>query len=663
MVDITAFAAPEIEWAALAPLLIVLGTGVVGVLVEAFVPDRARRTTQIVLTLVALAGALVAVGLLWGRLQQTLTGAADDEAALNPEVLGGTLFLTPFALGAQGIIVILAFLGVLVVADRTSSGEDAFAPTAAAVPGTHYEDLAREAGLRQTEIYPLLLFAAGGMMLFASTDDLIVMFIALEVLSLPLYVMCATARRRRLLSQEAAAKYFLLGAFASALFIFGVALIYGFGGTVIGLLTQGGTAPPVGERFVGVRLADVSTAAQQVAQTGGLPEGMTTLYLAGVVLVVVGLLFKVGAVPFHAWTPDVYTGAPTPITGFMAAATKAAAVVALVQVLWRAGFGMPPHVIEQLQLAVVVIAVLTMAVGTVVGAVQTDVKRLLAYSSIAHAGFLVTGVVGFATLVDGGAVVSVSQAGGVVTYAGDVIPGILFYLVAYGVATVGAFAVVTLVRDRSADGVLLGEATDLAAWRGLGRRAPWLTAAFSLFLLSMAGIPLTAGFVAKFGVFSAAVSAGYWWLAVVGVLASVVAVAFYVRVIVIMVMTPSNDDMSAAARAAAADRGGAGDTTGAAAEAHGDRATGAVTPAAGDLGGRRTDVEGAAVQESSVATVTVFGEEHEEAAETTVADAVVVGSRGPAAVAITLCALATLLLGLFPSPVLELAEQATRFAP
>ncbi|MBE1878591.1 NADH-quinone oxidoreductase subunit NuoN [Myceligenerans pegani] len=664
MVDITGFTAPEIEWAALAPLLIVLGTGVIGVLVEAFVPERARRVTQIVLTLVALTGALVAVAVLWGMLQRSLTGAPGEEAALNPEVLGGTLFLTPFALGAQGIIVILAFLGVLVVADRTSAGEDAFAPTASAVPGTHYEDLAREAGLRQTEIYPLLLFAAGGMMLFASTDDLIVMFIALEVLSLPLYVLCATARRRRLLSQEAAAKYFLLGAFASALFIFGVALIYGFGGTVL----QGGDPSAVG-----VRLADVATASQQlIAQTGGLPEGMATLYLAGVVLVVVGLLFKVGAVPFHAWTPDVYTGAPTPITGFMAAATKAAAVVALVQVLWKAGFGMPPEVLERLQLAVVVIAVLTMAVGTVVGAVQTDVKRLLAYSSIAHAGFLVTGAVGFATLVDGGAVVSARQTAEGNVFAGEVIQGVLFYLVAYGVATIGAFAVVTLVRERSADGVVLGEATDLAAWRGLGRRAPWLTAAFALFLLSMAGIPLTAGFVAKFGVFSAAVAAGYWWLAVVGVLASVVAVAFYVRVIVVMVMTPSNADTAAAGAGAEAP---GGELVGTAATPAGDAdAGGEAVDASGTAGGAvgrdatppaGAPREGAEVEAAGggLATVTVFGEEREEAAEEAATDAVVVGSRGPAAVAIALCAVATLGLGLFPSLVLDLAEQATRYVP
>ncbi|GAB4084460.1 NADH-quinone oxidoreductase subunit NuoN [Myceligenerans cantabricum] len=632
MPDITEFVAPEVEWVALAPLLIVLGTGVVGVLVEAFVPDRARRVTQIALTLAALVGAVVAVGVLWGMMQQTLTATSEADVVLNPQVLGGTLMLTPFALGAQGIIVILAFLGVLVVADRTSTGEDAFAPTAAAVPGTHYEDLARTADLRQTEIYPLLLFAAGGMMLFASTDDLIVMFIALEVLSLPLYVLCATARRRRLLSQEAAAKYFLLGAFASALFIFGVALIYGFGGTV--------------------RLTAVSSAAQQtLAQSGALPDGMSTLYLTGVVLVVVGLLFKVGAVPFHSWTPDVYTGAPTPITGFMAAATKAAAAVALVQVLWRAGFGMPPQVLEQLQLAVVVIAVLTMAVGTVVGAVQTDVKRLLAYSSIAHAGFIVTGAVGFATLVDGGAVVSGSQTAGGNVFAGETIQGILFYLLAYGVATVGAFGVVSLVRERSADGVVLGEATDLTAWRGLGRRAPWLTAAFSLFLLSMAGIPLTAGFVAKFGVFSAAVAAGFWWLAVVGVLASVVAVAFYVRVIVVMVMTPSNADHVAAEAA----EGEASDSAQAGAGSPGGAPTTAVD--------RQDGGSEAAAAPGGVATATVFGRQVEEVTEAEAADAVVVGSRGPAAVAIALCALATLALGLFPAPVLDLAEQATRYIP
>ena len=217
-----AFEAPEIDWAVLSPVLVVLAAGVVGVLVEAFVPDRVRRTTQVVLTLAALAGSLSAVVLLWD------TVATDGYAF----VVDGTFLLTPFTLGIQAVVAILAILGVLVIADRTRMGEDAFAPTAAAVPGTRYEDAAREAGLQQTEIYPLVLFATGGMLLFPATDNLIVLFIALEVLSLPLYVLCATARRRRLLSQEAAFKYFLLGSFASAIMLFGIALVYGFAGTV-----------------------------------------------------------------------------------------------------------------------------------------------------------------------------------------------------------------------------------------------------------------------------------------------------------------------------------------------------------------------------------------------------------------------------------------------
>src|SRR5690606_17378316 len=383
--------------------IVVLGAGVVGILVEAFVPARARRTTQIVLALAALAGGLAFVAVLWPQI-----------AAQPVQVVGGSVTLTPFALAGQGVVAVLAFLGVLVVADRTSTGQDAFAPTASAVPGTSYEDLARTAGLVQTEIYPLLLFAAGGMMLLTSTDGLVVLFIALEVLSLPLYVLCAAARRRRLLSQEAAAKYFLLGAFASALFIFGVALIYGFAGSV---------------RFFGDP-TDPGRSILGAIQAGTLSSpGMGALLVAGVLLVTVGLLFKVGAVPFHAWTPDVYTGAPTPITGFMAACTKAAAIVALVQVLYRTSIGVQavdPQIMRQLQVVVVVVAIVTMAVGAVVGSVQSDVKRLLAYSSIAHAGFLLVGIAGFTSQVQAST---------------------LFYLLAYGLSTVGAFAVVTLVRE------------------------------------------------------------------------------------------------------------------------------------------------------------------------------------------------------------------------
>lgn len=612
----TEFVAPEIDWLALAPLIVVLGAGVVGILLEAFVPARARRTVQIVVALAALVGALAFVALLWPQV-----------VAQPIQVVGGSVTLTPFALAAQGIIGVLAFLGVLVVADRTTTGQDSFAPTAAAVPGTSYEDLARRSGLEQTEIYPLLLFAVGGMMLFVSTDDLIVLFIALEVLSLPLYVLCATARRRRLLSQEAAVKYFLLGAFASALFIFGVALVYGFAGTV--------------------RLLEIASA----VQNGGLPvDGMTGLLVAGVLLVIVGLLFKVGAVPFHAWTPDVYTGAPTPITGFMAACTKAAAVAALVEVLYRVSVGIlavSPDIVRQLQVVLIVVAVLTMAVGTVVGAVQSDIKRLLAYSSIAHAGFLVVGIAGFAQL----------QAG---TLSPQVPPATLFYLLAYGVSTIGAFAVVTLVRERRitqgsttqgqtddngpvtepGDGVVLGEATQIAQWSGLGRKAPWLTAAFALFLLSMAGIPLTAGFIAKFGAFSGAMGAGLWWLAVLGVLASVITVAFYVRVLVTVVFGPVPEGE--------APTGEAGETS--VAETSADEA-----PVGGTSGG---GTEVAVADGAAGATLT---QARSTAAQRVVVT--VVRSRGPAAVAIAISAIATIILGVFPAPVLDLVQQASKFVP
>lgn len=580
------FVAPLIDWAAVSPVLIVLAAGVLGVLLEAFVPEKARRTTQLTLTLAALAGSLVAVGLLWDRVQ---------ENALS--VVGGSYLLTPFGLGVQAVIGVCALLGVLVVAERTTTGQDAFAPAAAAVPGTAYEDETRRAGLQQTEIYPLLLFSTGGMLLFPATDDLIVMFVALEVLSLPLYVLCATARRRRLLSQEAAFKYFVLGAFASALFVFGIALVYGFAGTV---------------RLQGVVqvLADPS-----VSPLGSMPA----LVVVGLLLVLSGLLFKIGAAPLHAWTPDVYQGAPTPITGFMAACTKAAAMGALVRVLFTLANGLDPATRHDVEVALWAVAILTMLIGTVVGAVQTDVKRLLAYSAIAHAGFLLVGVVGM------------DEAGS---------RAVLFYLLAYGLASVGAFAVVTLVRERTVsgddtgdgatgtvpdDGVVLGEATRLAQWAGLGRKAPWLTAAFSLFLLSMAGIPLTAGFVAKFGVFSAAVEAGAWPLALLGVLASAVSVFFYVRVIVLMVLTPPPGGEQGTAPAGVASSG---------------------TTARDQQGGGTATVTGAATRTLVSRTVVT-----------------VVGSRGPAAFAIAVCAVGVLLLGILPAGALDLVGQAAQFRP
>ena len=253
------------------------------------------------------------------------------------------------------------------------------------------------------------MFAVAGMMLFPASGDLLTMFIALEVLSLPLYLMCGLARYRRLLSQEAALKYFLLGAFSSAFFLYGMALLYGYAGTL-----------------------SITGIAEAIRTDPGNTTGNTTLALLGTALVAVALLFKVGAVPFHSWVPDVYQGAPTPITAFMAAATKIAAFGALMRLLYVA----VPELKDQWRPALWAVAILTMALGTIAAVTQRDVKRMLAYSAVAHTGFILTGVI------------AADDAG---------VSGTLFYLVAYGFSTVGAFAVVGVVRGT--DGA---EQTELA---------------------------------------------------------------------------------------------------------------------------------------------------------------------------------------------------------
>ena len=347
--------------------------------------------------------------------------------------------------------------------DKGTRGLDGFTPQASAIPGSVAEQLATKAGVIQTEVFPLTMFAVGGMLLFPAADDLLTMFIALEVLSLPLYLLCGLARRNRMLSQEAALKYFLLGAFSSAFFLFGAAMLYGYAGTL-----------------------DLREIAQVVA--GG--SGKTSLALIGTAMLLVGVLFKVGAVPFHSWIPDVYQGAPTPITAFMAAATKIAAFGAMLRLFYVA----LPELRDDWRPVLWAIAILTMVVGTVTAITQTDVKRMLAYSAVAHTGFILTGVI------------AENEAG---------LSSTLFYLFAYGFSTVGAFAVVSLVRNSAGE-----EDTAMARWAGLGRRYPVVAVVFSLFLLAFAGIPLTSGFVSKFAVFKAAGEGGAMPLVIVGVLAS-----------------------------------------------------------------------------------------------------------------------------------------------
>lgn len=457
--------APKLDYALLAPILIILGAALIGVVVEAFVKQAWRARLQLVIAL----GAIV---ISFEQLFRIRNQGSSIAAVTSVSIDGAGIFL-------QGAVLIFAFLGILIIADQ-----DNFAAQASALPGSPEEAAAIQAGKQQTEVFPLTLFAVSGMILFPVATDFITLFVALEVLSLPLYLMAGLSRRRRLLSQEAALKYFLLGAYASAFFLFGAALLYGFSGT----LSLNG-------------LTDAIRGS----------SGNDVFLLLGIAFLSVGLLFKVGAVPFHSWTPDVYQGAPTPITGFMAAATKATAFGATLRIFYLG--------LDSAQTSwkpiISVIAVLTMVVGSIAAISQRDMKRMLAFSSIAHAGFILT------------AVVSLNQ---------NALSATLFYLVAYGVATIGAFGIITLVRDSA------GEVSDVNRWVGLGKKSPLVASVFSLFLLSFAGIPLTSGFVGKFSIFSAAYESGNIYLVVAGVLSSAIAVFFYLRVMLMLFFTDSTND-------------------------------------------------------------------------------------------------------------------------
>jgi NADH-quinone oxidoreductase subunit N len=477
---------PSVEYGLLSPIFIVFGVAIVGVLVEAFLPRRLRYGTQVLLALGGLIAAFVAVVIVGRQLDPPGRSAVLKALAVD----GPTLVL-------QGAILLVAVLAVVFFAERhhgdnpaagpgtatapahVFAGLDSFTPQASAVPDSAAEHEAERAGAAQTELFPLTMLAVGGMLVFPAANDLLTMFVALEVLSLPLYLLCGLSRHRRLLSQEAAVKYFLLGAFSSAFFLYGVALLYGATDTL--------SLPDIADKLA------------------GQPNHSTALL--GVALLSVGLLFKVGAAPFHSWIPDVYQGAPTPITGFMAAATKVAAFGALLRVFYVA---LPPlH--DQWRPVLWAIAILTMAVGTVTAVTQTDVKRMLAYSSVAHVGFILTGVI------------ADTSAGLAAT---------MFYLIAYSFSTVGAFAVVSLIRDAHGE-----EDATILHWAGLGQRYPVVGLLFSMFLLAFAGIPLTSGFISKFGVFEAAAKGGAVPLVIIGVVASGVAAYFYVRVIVLMFFT------------------------------------------------------------------------------------------------------------------------------
>ena len=431
---------PELAFEPVLPELVLVTFAIAGLLYEAL----AKRSEPLVHLSIGLVGVALAAATslsLWNW---------DGPAT----VLGGTVAADRFAVLARLLLLVVAALGLLL----------------------GYQYFARSGDEQKGEFTPLLLFATSGMTLIVAAADLIVTFLALEILSLSLYVLTGLTGRRA--ANEAAMKYFLLGAFSSAFFLYGVAMAYGATGTT-------------------------KIGAMALALSGD--GGTQALALLGFALLAVGFGFKVSAAPFHMWTPDVYQGAPTPVVASMSAATKIAAFGALIRVLDVAfqalAWDWAPVVWG--------LAAVSIVLGSILAIAQTNVKRMLAYSSIAHAGFILTGL----------------------TAPGAVgIRSAVFYLVAYAAMTVGAFGTVMLVSGRGE------ERTRIADYAGLARTNPVAAALMTLFLLSLAGIPPTAGFIAKVNVFSAAIGAGYWELVLIGVLMSVAAAFFYLRVIVLMYM-------------------------------------------------------------------------------------------------------------------------------
>jgi len=350
----------------------------------------------------------------------------------------------------------------------------------------------RRMGLERGEYYALLLFSVTGMMLMAQAANLIVIFLALELLSIPLYVLAAFARPR-LDSEEAGLKYFLLGAFSTGFVVYGIALVFGATGTT--------------------QLSEIVAA---VAGKGSGPAVSLPLLAIGAALILVGFGFKVAAVPFHMWTPDVYQGAPTPVTGFMAVGAKAAGFAALLRIFATALPALQVNLVPVLW----GLAALTMLVGNLLAISQTNIKRMLAYSSIAHAGYILMALAAYGKV------------------PGDAVASALFYLVTYAVTSFGTWAVVIALEkaDPSASSGQAAKGLEIADYAGLGKKRPLLAAAMTVFMLSLTGMPPTLGLVGKFYLFRTAIQGGLIGLAIIGVLTSLISAYYYLRVVVTMYM-------------------------------------------------------------------------------------------------------------------------------
>ncbi|HEX5366914.1 MAG TPA: NADH-quinone oxidoreductase subunit N [Acidimicrobiales bacterium] len=459
-VDPSPIETPAVDWSAAAPLLVLVGGALVLLLISAFVTSRRATAAYTVLTCLIALGAVGAAVPLWREVQDAERGPFTT--------LGGAVGVDGFSVFATVVIAAAVVLAALLT-----------------------DEYLRREGLEGVEPYVLMLLSAAGGVIMAQANDLVVLFLGLEILSMAAYVLAAM-HRRRFTSQEAGMKYFVLGAFSSAFFLYGIALVYGGTGTT--------------------NLVEIL---QLFSTTVLTDDG---LVLAGLALMLVGLGFKVAAVPFHFWTPDVYQGAPSPIVAWMASGVKVAGFAGLMRVFVLA---FDAYSVDW-QPMIGAVAVLTLVAGAVLTVVQTDVKRMMAYSSINHAGFVLVGVQ------------AASDRG---------VESALFYLATYTFLIAGTFGVVTLVGRR---GDLHHR---LADYRGLARSRPGLAMVLTVFLLAQAGVPLTSGFFAKFYVVTAAVDAGSEWLAIVAMLSSVISAFMYLRITVSMYMS-DGDEAPAAPRIA-----------------------------------------------------------------------------------------------------------------
>ncbi len=452
-IDAEPLARPDVAWIALGPVLVLIGGALLLMLVSSLAPRKPLPGSYALFTVIVAGGSMAVAIPLWDRVVDEGRGPFSTLAD-SVGVDGFSVFFT-FVIGASVVLAALINDGFL-----------------------------RREGDDGAESYVLMLLSASGGLIMASANDLIVMFLGLEILSIAVYVLAAM-QLRRVTSQEAGVKYFVLGAFSSAFFLYGVALIYGgTGSTNL------------------VRIVDFF-AANALLDSG--------LVLAGLALLLVGFGFKVAAVPFHFWTPDVYQGAPSPAVAYMASGVKAAGFAGLLRVFFLAFDGYR----LDWQPLIYGLAVATLLVGSILAVVQRDVKRMLAYSSISHAGFILVGVQ------------AASDQG---------VAGSLFYLAAYVFMIAGSFGVISLI-GREGD---IGH--DVDDYRGLSKSRPALALAFAIFLFAQTGVPLTSGFFAKFYVITAAVDAHSYWLAVVAMVSAVIAAYLYLRIIVSMYMTSDDEE-------------------------------------------------------------------------------------------------------------------------